>query len=350
MNLDTTEDFGLPQVLAAQRRLSGAVAFTPCIESPRLSARIGCQVFCKHEQLQVTGSFKERGARNALSLLSPAAAKRGVIAASAGNHALGLAWHGRELGIPVTVVMPRTAPQVKIDRCRALGARVCLMADTFDETSALAVEMAANFVLTNIHPFNDPAVIAGQGTIALEVLQQVPDLDALVVPVGGGGLLAGVATAIRALRPELSVIGVEPEHASCFSQALRCGRPVRVATRRTLADGLAVAQTERRAFNIASARVDRILTVSEEDLSSAIRLLAQEERAVIEGAGAASLAALISGQVPELVGKRVVLLLTGRNIDPAVHRHALAGGNKEERKGAGSPLGVNPRFVVPETC
>src|SRR6478735_9580990 len=201
----------LSEITAARRRLGDSVARTPCVESTALSELTGAQIFCKQEHLQRTGSFKERGARNALALLPPEQARRGVIAASAGNHALGLSWHGRALGVPVTVVMPRFAPLVKVARCRQFGATVVLHGDTFDEARSEAGRLAEARQLAYIHPFDDPQVIAGQGTLAFEILEQVPDCEAIVVPVGGGGLLAGVATVLQALKPDLKIFGVEPE-------------------------------------------------------------------------------------------------------------------------------------------
>src|SRR6202012_1242737 len=197
------------ETVAARSRLNGAIAYTQCPESAALSELTGARIYCKQEHLQRTGSFKERGARNALMQLSPEQASRGVIAASAGNHALGLAWHGRLLGVPVTVVMPRFAPLVKVARCRRFGATVVLHGDAFDEARQEADRLAAERELTYIHPFDDPQVIAGQGTLAFELLEQVPDMDAVIVPVGGGGLLAGVATVLSALKPQVQVIGVE---------------------------------------------------------------------------------------------------------------------------------------------
>ena len=319
------------QLLTARERLQNGIIMTPCIESPRLSELTGSRIFCKQEYLQPTGSFKERGARNALTMLCEGAASREVLAASAGNHALGLAWHGRSLGVKVTVVMPRSAARVKIERCRRLGADVVLHGETFDQARHHAAVLALERRIPNIHPFDDPAVIAGQGTVALEVLDQVSDFDVVVVPVGGGGLLAGVALAIRAMRPEVMVVGVEPEYAACFSKALACGRPFRVSTHSTFADGLAVAQAGSCAFQIAAPLVDKVVTVSEDALALAIRHLAELEGAVVEGAGAAPLAALLSARLPECKGKRVVLLLTGRNIDPAMHQAAMLNGIKDER-------------------
>jgi threonine dehydratase len=218
--------------------------------------------------------------------LTPEQARQGVITASAGNHALGLAWHGRLLAIPVTVVMPRFAPLVKIARCQQFGATVVLNGDTFDEARIEAGRLSAQRQLTYIHPFDDLHVIAGQGTLAFEILEQVPDAESILVPVGGGGLLAGVATVLQALKPHLQIIGVEPANAACFTAGLAAEAPVRVSTRFTLADGLAVAEAGRHTLAIA------------------------------EGAGATGLAALMSGSLPELAGRRVVMLLTGGNIDP----------------------------------
>src|SRR5215510_10920127 len=193
-------------------RIDGSIFRTPCTNSTGLSELTGSQIFCKREYVQATGSFKERGARNALSLLPNHAARRGVIAASAGNHALGLAWHGRALGIPVRVVMPASAAEVKVSRCRALGARVILHGSSFEEARTHAVQLALKQGLIEIHPFDDPSVIAGQGTVALDIREQVPEVEVIVVPVGGGGLLAGVATVLRELKPAVKIIGVQPEN------------------------------------------------------------------------------------------------------------------------------------------
>lgn len=316
----------LSDIVAARSRLKGAIVRTECAESAALSELTGARIFCKREHLQRTGSFKERGARNALALLSPEQAASGVIAASAGNHALGLAWHGRALKIPVTVVMPRFAPLVKVSRCRQFGAEVVLHGDTFDQARAEAQRLAESRDLAYIHPFDDPKVIAGQGTLAFEVLEQAPDAEAIIVPIGGGGLLAGVATVLRALKPGLQIIGVEPANAACFSAALAAGKPVRVKTRFTLADGLAVAEAGRHPLAIAAPLVDRVIPVGEEALALAILRLAELEKSVVEGAGAAGLAALLSGALPDLVGRRVVLLLTGGNIDPLAHNRVIERG------------------------
>ena len=316
----------LSEIVAARARLNGAINYTQCTASAALSELTGARIFCKQEFLQRTGSFKERGARNALSLLSAEQARRGVIAASAGNHALGLAWHGRALGIRVTVVMPRFAPLVKVARCRQFGATVVLHGDTFDEARSEADRLATEQQLTYIHPFDDPAVIAGQGTLAFEILEQVPDVEAVLVPVGGGGLLAGVATVFHALKPDLQIIGVEPANAACFTAGLAAQAPVRVPTRFTLADGLAVAEAGQHTLAIARPLVHRMVQVPEEAFALAILRLAELEKCIVEGAGAAGLAAILNGQLPELADKKVVLLLTGGNIDPLVHSRVIERG------------------------
>ncbi|HEY5894086.1 MAG TPA: threonine ammonia-lyase [Chthoniobacterales bacterium] len=326
MKTQSTSGVSLSEIVAARLRLNGSVAHTPCAESAALSELTGAQIFCKQEYLQRTGSFKERGARNALAQLTPGQARLGVIAASAGNHALGLAWHGRALGIPVTVVMPRFAPLVKVARCRQFGATVVLHGDTFDESRNEAGRLAEERQLTYIHPFDDPHVIAGQGTLAFEILEQVPDAEAIVVPVGGGGLLAGVATVLQALKPDLQIIGVEPANAASFAAGLAAKEPVRVSTRFTLADGLAVAEAGKHTLAIAQPLVNRMVTVGEEELALAILRLAELEKCIIEGAGATGLAALLSGQLPDLAGRRVVLLLTGGNIDPLAHSRVIERG------------------------
>jgi threonine dehydratase len=326
MNTDPVSEVSLSQLVEARSRLNGAIVRTPCTESAALSELTGARVFCKQEHLQRTGSFKERGARNALAQLTPEQARLGAIAASAGNHALGLAWHGRSLSIPVTVVMPRFAPLVKVARCRQFGATVVLSGDTFDEARNEADRITQEHQLTYIHPFDDPRVIAGQGTLAFEILEQVPDAEAIVVPVGGGGLLAGVSTVLHALKPSLQMIGVEPANAACFAAGLAAGMPVRVSTKFTLADGLAVAEAGRHTLGIVARSANQMVTVEEEALALAMLRLAELEKCVIEGAGAAGLAALMAGSLPELQGRRVVLLLSGGNIDPLAHSRVIERG------------------------
>jgi len=305
----------IDDIRAAHERIASGIARTPCPPSIPLSDLTGFRIWCKLDLMQRTGSFKERGARNALELLDADARSRGVVAASAGNHALGLAWHGRLLEIPVTVVMPRFAPLVKVATCRRLGAKVILEGESFEDARAKAVEIAASDGLERIHGFDDPRVIAGQGTMALEVLADVPDADAIIVPTGGAGLLAGVAIAAKALRPSISIIAVEPASAGSLSASLAAGRPVQVPLRPTLADGLAVGKVGEVSFSLAAPLVDRVVTVDEQALALAVLRLSELEKTVVEGAAAAALAATFGDELADLRDKRVVLLLCGGNID-----------------------------------
>ena len=305
----------LDDIRAAQTRIAGRVLRSPCPRSIPLSEATGADVLCKLDLLQRTGSFKERGACNALMMLDDAAKSRGVVAASAGNHALGLAYHGKLLGIPVTVVMPRFAPLVKVATCRRLGARVILEGETFDDARRGAAAIADRDGLDRIHGFDDPRVIAGQGTMALEILEDVPDAAAIVVPTGGAGLLAGVAVAAKALRPDIRIVAVETAAAPSFSASLAAGRPTQVPIHPTLADGLAVGRVGELSFPLAAPLVDQVVTVDEAELSLAVLRLLELEKTVVEGAAASALAALLGGRCPELAGRSTVLLLCGGNID-----------------------------------
>jgi threonine dehydratase len=318
----------LDDIRQAHDRIRSGIYRSPCPPSIPLSELTGCQIWCKLDLLQRTGSFKERGARNALLLLDAAQRARGVVAASAGNHALGLAYHGKLLGIPVTVVMPRFAPLVKVATCRRLGARVILEGESFDDARRLAVEMAERDGLNLVHGFDDVRVIAGQGTMALEILEDVPDAEVIVVPTGGAGLLAGVATVAKSLRPDIRIIAVEPAAAGSLSASLVAGRPTQVPTRPTLADGLAVGKVGALPFAIAAPLIDRVVTVGEEAISLAVLRLLELEKTVVEGAAASALAAVMGDFGKELTGRRVVLLLCGGNIDltilDRVIKHGLA--------------------------
>lgn len=308
----------LRDIEEARKRIEGAIYYSPCQSSIPLSEITGMETFCKLDNLQRTGSFKERGARNALAQLPSDQKMRGVIAASAGNHAQALAYQGRLLGIPATVVMPKYAPLIKIGNCQRLGATVVLQGKDFAEAKVYAHGIGEERGLAYIDGYDDPAIIAGQGTMGLEILEQVPDLDAVVVPVGGGGLLAGVALAIKSIRPQAKIIAVEAEHVASFSAAMQAGKPVGISAQPTLADGLAIAQVGSNAFEIAAPRVDRTVTVTEEQIAVSILRIVELEKGVVEGAAATTLAASLSGRLPELTGKRVVLLFCGGNIDPNV--------------------------------
>jgi threonine dehydratase len=305
----------LADVEAARARIRGAIYESPCVESIPLSQLTGAHVYCKLDYLQRTGSFKERGARNALVQLTAEQRARGVIAASAGNHAQGIAYHGALLGIPVTVVMPTFAPLVKVANCRQLGARVILEGTDLGESRAAAEKIAASENLTFIHPFDNPDVIAGQGTMGLEILEQAPDVEAIVVPVGGGGLLAGIGVVVRARKPDVRLVGVEPEHAACLTAALAAGEPVRVPLAPTLADGLSVPLLGERPFALLQHVVDDVVTVDEATIALGVLRLIELEKSVVEGAGAAPLAAFLAGKLRSLERRKVVLVLAGGNID-----------------------------------
>lgn len=305
----------LPDIQAAAARISGGVVRTDLSLAESLSAKTGAQLFLKHEHRQRTGSFKERGARNALLLLDESQKKRGVVAASAGNHALALARHGKLLGIPVTVVMPSFAPMIKAERCRTYGARVIQKGEHLLESKVYAEQLVKDEGLAYINGYDDPAIIAGAGTIGLEMLEQEPGLDVLVVPIGGGGLIAGIALAAKALKPSIRIVGVEPERAASWTAALAAGDPVPAKMSPTLADGLAVSVVGANAFAWGRHLVDEVVQVDEHDIALAILRLVELEKAVVEGAGATGLAAVLAGKAGDLTGKKVGVPLAGGNID-----------------------------------
>ena len=304
----------LDDILAARARLVAAIAATPCPYSETLSTMTGARVFVKLENLQMTGSFKERGAANLLLELSAAERRRGVVAASAGNHALAVAFHGARLGIAVVVVMPEWAPLGKVTAARRHGAEVVLCGDNYDEAYARAKEIEAERNLVFVHPFDDPRVIAGQGTIGLELLDQVPDLDAVIVPVGGGGLIGGIGLAVKTQRPRVQVIGVQSGELPAMKAALQAGHRVLLPAASTIADGIAVRRVGDHTFALARQCVDAVVTVDEEEIANAILLLLEIEKTVVEGAAAVPLAALVNRRVA-LDGKTVALVLSGGNID-----------------------------------
>src|SRR2546421_1702871 len=313
------------EIEAARDRIAGAVFYSPCLPSIPLSEITGMQIFCKLDNLQRTGSFKERGARNALAQLPADQRKRGVIAASAGNHAQALAYQGKLLGIPATVVMPQYAPLIKVSNCQMLGANVILHGEDFAEAKAQADKIAAEKGLAYIDGYDDPAIIAGQGTMGIEIIDQVKDVDAVVVPVGGSGLIAGVSLAVKTLRPKTKVIAVEAENVASFSAALEASEPTKIALHPTLADGLAIPQVGANAFATAREHVDQAVTVTEEQIAIAILRLIELQKTVVEGAAATPLAAVLSGKLSDLAGKRVILLLCGgdnypKNFCPPIWR------------------------------
>jgi threonine dehydratase len=302
-------------VRAAAQRLQGEVLATPCMPSRTLSAIAGCEVFLKFENLQFTASFKERGAFNKLSQLSAEERARGVLAVSAGNHAQGVAYHAQRLGIPATIVMPRFAPSVKVENTRRFGATVVLQGDTFDDARAFGLQLAKDRELTVVHPYDDLAIAAGQGTIALEMLAQQPTLDTLVVAIGGGGMIAGMATAARALRPDIQIVGVQTERFPAVRDTIQ-GRPIACA-QATIADGIAVQLPGSLTLPIIRKQVDDVLLVAEDEIEQAIVMLLEIEKTVVEGAGAVGLAALLRHR-ERFTGRKVGLVLSGGNIEPLV--------------------------------
>jgi threonine dehydratase len=304
----------LDDVRAARARLGSAIYASPCAYSETLSVTTGARVYVKLENLQMTGSFKERGAANLLLQLPPEERRRGVVTASAGNHGLAVAFHAARLGVAATIVMPEWAPLGKVTAARRHGAEVLLHGENYDEAFARAKTVQAERDLVFVHPFDDPRVIAGQGTIGLELLEQVPALDAVLVPVGGGGLIGGLALTVKALRPAARVIGVQAEAVPAMKAALDAGQRVLVPATPTIADGIAVRRVGEHTFELARRHVDQVVTVSEEEIANAILLLLEIEKTVVEGAGAVPLAALVNRRVA-LQGQTVVLVLSGGNID-----------------------------------
>lgn len=310
-------------VLQARRRLLGLTYVTPCVRSTWLSRKIGRDVYLKLENVQITGSFKVRGALNKLQLLTHLPKGSQVLAVSAGNHGLAVAYGANLFGLSATVIAPRSAPQSKIKAIMAMGAKLRLVGGSYDEAEREALRVAAKTRVPFISPYNDVDVIAGQGTIALELFEQVPDVDAIVLPVGGGGLLAGVAVMAKAFNASIKVIGVQPENSPAMHDSLRTGHVVTVKEKPTLADGLAGnLQQPSLTFPLIRQYVDEIRLVSEKHLRQAIVELVASERLIVEAAGAAPIAMLIANR-SELRSHKIVVVLTGRNIDFPVLRELL---------------------------
>lgn len=310
----------LADIEAARARIGDAIVKTPCLESRTLSEITGARVFLKFENLQFTAAYKERGALNKLLLLDDDARARGVIAASAGNHAQGLAYHGRRLGIPVTIVMPHSTPVVKVQQTENHGANVILEGERFDDAYEHAVKVGETRGLTFVHPFDDPDIIAGQGTVALEMLEAAPEIDTLVIPIGGGGLISGIATAAKAMKPGLEVVGVQAElYPSMYAKLRGLKLPCEGDT---LAEGIAVKHPGSVTFQIIRELVDEVLLVAERDLEKALSLLLSIEKTVVEGAGAAGLATLLA-HPGRFRDRTVGVVLTGGNIDTRLLANVL---------------------------
>ncbi|GAA4051824.1 threonine ammonia-lyase [Parerythrobacter jejuensis] len=310
----------IDDVRAAAERIKGAVVRTPTMHSITLSRITGAEIFLKFENLQFTAAYKERGALNALLQLSDEQRERGVIAASAGNHSQGLSYHGTRLGVPVTIVMPRTTPSVKVMQTESVGGNVVLEGETFDDAYAHARALEEELGLTFVHPFDDPHVAAGAGTVALEMFEDAPDLDCIVTPIGGGGLMSGMSTVATALYPDMKVVGVQAElYPSMYAQIngldKDCGGD-------TLAEGIAVKAPGKFTSKVIARNVDEILLVNEPKLENAVSLLLQIEKTVVEGAGAAGLAAILAN--PEkFKDRRIGLVLCGGNIDSRLLANVL---------------------------
>ena len=314
---------GLDEIRQAAVAIEGQVVRTPLVPAERLGQQLGCKLFLKLESLQHTGSFKDRGACVKLQSLDAEQRRRGVIAMSAGNHAQGVAYHARRLGIPATIVMPEFAPFLKVERTRGFGARVVLTGDTLDASAVAARKIAAEEGLTFVHPYDDPAIVAGQGTIGLEILADLPQVDALVVPIGGGGLIGGIALAAKALKPAIRIFGVEVELFPSMAQVLRGEEPHAGGT--TIADGIAVKMPGLITREIVRQHVEEILLVDEISVEQAICALAEQHKLVAEGAGAAGLAALL--KFPERFrGLTVAVPVCGGNIDVRLLSDVLARG------------------------
>jgi threonine dehydratase len=309
---ETTISLG--DVVAARKRLEGAIYYTPCAHSQMLSAVTGQQVYLKLENLQMTGSFKERGALNRIALLTPEQAARGVVAASAGNHAQGVAYHATKRGIRAVIVMPLATPLVKVTATRGFGAEVVLHGANYDEAYEEARRICSAQEMTFIHPFDDPAVMAGQGTIGLELLEQVQGLEAVVVPIGGGGLIGGVACAIKESRPQVKVVGVQTSRLPSMAVAVKEHQPVTIPPGTTIADGIAVRRAGEVTYPVVARYVDEIVTVDEDEIASAILTLLEREKTLAEGAGAAGLAALLQKKTT-LNGAKTAVVIGGGNID-----------------------------------
>jgi threonine dehydratase len=303
----------LADIQAAREVLKGHIANTPCMHSRTLSEITGANVYLKFENHQFTASFKERGALNKLNSLNAAQRKAGVIAASAGNHAQGVSHHATRTGIPSVIVMPRFTPNVKVDMTRRHGAEVVLFGDDFDDAKAHAFQLAEQRGLTFVHPYDDEKVIAGQGTIALEMLEAQPQLDMLCIAVGGGGLISGMSIAAKALKPDIEIVGVETSRFPSMLAAIKGETPTFGAS--TIAEGIAVREPGKLTFDIIKKLVGDIVLVDEGDIEEAIVMLLEIEKTVVEGAGAASLAAMMQHR-ERFVGKHVGLVLCGGNIDP----------------------------------
>ncbi|HWF92942.1 MAG TPA: threonine ammonia-lyase [Terriglobales bacterium] len=304
----------LSDIQAATGRIRESIYISPCARSETFSEATGNTVFLKLDNLQRTGAFKERGALNKLLCLTDKERKAGVIAASAGNHAQGVAYHAGKRGIRAQICMPLTTPLIKVSATKAYGAEVILHGANYDEACEEAIRRSKSDGLTFVHPFDDDVVIAGQGSLGLEILQQHPDIEAVIVPIGGGGLIGGISCAIKESNPKVQVFGVQPSRLPSMKVALAEGKPVTIPAATTIADGIAVRRTGVRTLELVKKYVDDVVTVDDEEIANAILLLLEHEKTLAEGAGAAAIAALLNRKL-HLTGKRVAVVIGGGNID-----------------------------------
>jgi threonine dehydratase len=305
----------LADINAARERIASSVYKSPCARSEMLSRMTGQNVFLKLENLQMTGSFKERGALNKIATLSADQTKRGVVAASAGNHAQGVAYHATRRGIRAVIVMPLTTPLVKVQATRGFGAEVVLHGANYDEACEEATRLCEAEGMSFIHPFDDPLVMAGQGTIGLELLEQVEGLEAVVIPIGGGGLIGGIACALKEQKPSVRVVGVQTLKLPSMREAVAAGHPVTLPAGTTIADGIAVRRAGDVTFPVVEKYVDEIVTVDEDEIASAILTLLEREKTLAEGAGASALAALLQQRTSLEKDTKTAVLVSGGNID-----------------------------------
>jgi threonine dehydratase len=308
----------LSQIQSALGRIRKSIHVSPCTRSETFSELSGNSIYLKLENRQRTGAYKERGALNKLLSLSPEERSQGVIAASAGNHAQAVAYHASNLGIRARIVMPLATPLIKVSATRGYGGDVVLHGANYDEAYEEALRLSTQDGLTFVHAFNDDVVIAGQGTLGLELLEQHPDLEAVIVPIGGGGLIAGMGCALKETNPHIKVIGVQPARVPAVKVALSEGKPVTLPAAVTIADGIAVRRAGERTFPLIQKYVDDIVTVEEEEIANAVLLLLEREKILAEGAGAAALAALVNRRIPMLkehAAKKIAIVVSGGNID-----------------------------------
>lgn len=305
----------LEAIYQARERIKGVIVETSFSFAPRLSEETGCEIYLKKENLQVTGAFKIRGAYNKIATLDPAQRAMGVIAASAGNHAQGVAMAAKMFRINALIVMPESTPLTKINGVRYYGAQVILHGSNYDEAYAYASDYGKEHSMVFVHPFADDAVIAGQGTIALEMLESMIHLDAIIIPVGGGGLISGMASAIKQLAPAIEVIGISALGAPAMKESFDAKRVIDSSSVRTIADGIAVRDTSPLTLSHILETVDRMVCVDDEEIANAILFLLERQKLVVEGAGAAGVAALLHNKLPHLKGKKVGVVLSGGNMD-----------------------------------